>query len=52
MIDLADDGMSVGDVTPISLPMEPGRFRAVVLGPDGDLYTAIDEGDIYRLSPQ
>ncbi|WP_042251050.1 sorbosone dehydrogenase family protein [Paracoccus sp. PAMC 22219] len=52
VIDLADDGMSVGDVTPMSLPMEPGRFRAVVVGPDGDLYAAIDEGDIYRLTPQ
>jgi glucose/arabinose dehydrogenase len=33
------------------LPMEPGRFRSVVLGPDGNLYAAMDEGEIYRIIP-
>ncbi len=35
----------------MTLPMEPGRFRSVVMGPDGSLYTSIDEGTIYRLTP-
>lgn len=51
VIDLADDGMSVNDVTAVSLPMAAGRFRSVVQGPDGSLYTAVDGGDIYKLTP-
>jgi glucose/arabinose dehydrogenase len=51
VIDLADDGLSVGEVTSVSLPMPAGRFRSVVQGPDGSLYTAIDEGMIYKLTP-
>jgi glucose/arabinose dehydrogenase len=52
VIDLAEDGLSVKDVTTVSLPMPAGRFRSVVQGPDGALYVAIDEGTIYRLTPQ
>ncbi len=51
VIDLADDGMSVNDVTAMSLPMAAGRFRSVVQGPDGSLYAAVDGGDIYKLTP-
>lgn len=51
VIDIAEDGQSVNDVTEMPLPMGPGRFRALVIGPDGALYTAIDEGDIYRIMP-
>jgi glucose/arabinose dehydrogenase len=51
VIDLADDGLSVGEVTSVLLPMPAGRFRSVVQGPDGSLYTAIDEGMIYKLTP-
>ena len=47
-----DDGtLSVEDVTEMTLPMESGRFRSVVLGPEGSLYTAVDEGTIYKLTP-
>lgn len=46
-----DDDLSVLDVTEMTLPMEAGRFRSVVLGPDGSLYTAIDEGMIHKLTP-
>lgn len=46
-----DDGISVLDVTEMTLPMEAGRFRSVVLGPDGSLYTAVDEGTIHKLTP-
>ena len=50
-IEIADDGKSVKSVTSMPLPMAVGRFRSVVQGPDGSLYTAVDEGNIYRLTP-
>jgi glucose/arabinose dehydrogenase len=47
-----DNGeVSVFDVTEMTLPMEPARFRSLVLGPDGSLYTAVDEGMIHKLTP-
>ncbi|MEQ8481987.1 MAG: PQQ-dependent sugar dehydrogenase [Hoeflea sp.] len=46
-----DDDMSVLDVTEMTLPMESGRFRSLVLGPDGSLYAAVDEGTIHKLTP-
>jgi glucose/arabinose dehydrogenase len=46
-----DDDISVNDVTEMTLPMEPGRFRTLVLGPDGNLYAAVDAGMIHRLIP-
>lgn len=51
VIELSDDGRSVFDVTEMTLPMEPGRFRSLVQGPDGALYAAVDEGEIHRLDP-
>jgi len=51
LIDLAEDGLSVKDVTAMPLPMPAGRFRSVVQGPDGALYAAVDEGVIYWLAP-
>ena len=51
VIQLSEDGTEVQDVTEMTLPMEPGRFRSVVLGPDGSLYTAVDEGMIHKLTP-
>ncbi len=51
VVQLTDDGTAVLDVTEMTLPMEAGRFRSVVLGPDGSLYTAIDEGMIHKLTP-
>jgi glucose/arabinose dehydrogenase len=50
IIDLADDGLSA-TAEEMPIPMDSGRFRSVVLGPDGDLYTAVDEGEIYRVTP-
>jgi glucose/arabinose dehydrogenase len=52
IIDIADGGKSVNDVSTASLPMAAGRFRSVVQGPDGALYAAVDEGVIHRLSPK
>ncbi len=52
LVDIAEDGLSVHDVMEMPLPMGPGRFRALVQGPDGNLYTAVDEGNIYRVAPE
>lgn len=46
-----DGDLAVVDVTEMTLPMESARFRSVVLGPDGSLYTAVDEGAIHKLTP-
>jgi len=51
VIQFSEDGTEVLDVTEMTLPMEPGRFRSLVLGPDGSLYTAIDEGMIHKITP-
>ncbi len=53
VIELSEDGTAVVDVTEMTLPegMESGRFRSVVLGPDGSLYAAVDEGMIHKLTP-
>lgn len=51
VIELSEDGTSVVDVTEMTLPMDSGRFRSVVLGPDGSLYASVDEGMIHKLSP-
>ncbi|WP_417743224.1 PQQ-dependent sugar dehydrogenase [Salipiger sp.] len=51
VIQFNDEYNDVYDVTEMTLPMEPGRFRSVVSGPDGSLYTSIDEGTIYKLTP-
>ncbi|MGF1551869.1 MAG: PQQ-dependent sugar dehydrogenase [Paracoccaceae bacterium] len=51
VIEFSEDGSEVVDVTEMTLPMEAGRFRSLVLGPDASLYTAVDEGMIHRLAP-
>ncbi|HMO70517.1 MAG TPA: PQQ-dependent sugar dehydrogenase, partial [Paracoccaceae bacterium] len=51
VIDLAADGQSVNSVDAMTLPIPDARFRSVVLGPDGALYVATDEGDIVALTP-
>lgn len=52
ILDIAEDGLSVHDVTEMPLPMDSARFRRLVQGPDGDLYAVVDEGKIYRISPE
>ena len=47
----ADDGITVIDVTEATLPMGSARFRSLVMGPDGSLYAAVDEGAIYKMTP-
>ena len=51
VMEFSDDGLIIEDVTEMTLPMPSGRFRSVVLGPDGDLYVAEDAGIIHRLTP-
>ncbi|ETX30320.1 PQQ-dependent sugar dehydrogenase [Roseivivax isoporae] len=51
VIEFNEEGTEVVDVTEMTLPMEAGRFRSLVLGPDGSLYTAVDEGMIHKLTP-
>jgi len=51
VLDIAADGLSATRTT-VKLPMPAARFRSLVQGPDGNLYVAIDEGTIYRLTPQ
>ena len=50
ILDISADGSSAIRST-VSLPMPAGRFRSVVQGPDGNLYVATDEGEIYRMTP-
>ncbi|WP_297810713.1 PQQ-dependent sugar dehydrogenase [uncultured Methylophaga sp.] len=52
LLDIADDGQSVNDVSEMVLPKESGRFRAIDQGPDGDLYAVMGEGVIHRISPE
>lgn len=49
VLDISADGLS-SKRSIVSLPMPAGRFRSVVQGPEGDLYVATDEGDIYRMT--
>ncbi len=51
VFELSEDGTAVIDVIEMTLPMEPGRFRSLVQGPDGAHYAAVDEGEIHRLAP-
>jgi len=50
VLDISADGLSAKRTT-MSLPMPAGRFRSAVQGPDGNLYVATDEGEIYRMTP-
>ena len=53
VMELNEEQDQVVDVTEMTLPegMDPGRFRSLVMGPDGSLYAAVDEGMIHKLSP-
>jgi aldose sugar dehydrogenase len=50
LLDISKDGMKSKRTT-MPLPMPAGRFRSVVQGPDGNLYVASDEGEIYQIKP-
>lgn len=50
VLNIPNDGQSSTRST-MSLPMPAGRFRSVVQGPDGNLYIAVDQGEIYQFKP-
>lgn len=50
LLDISKDGLTAKR-TVMPLPMPAGRFRSVVQGPDGNLYVATDEGEIYQIKP-
>lgn len=51
VMQLSENGTELLNVTEMDLPMETGRFRSLVSGPDGSLYAAIDEGMIHKITP-
>ena len=51
VLTLNEAGTDLDAVTTMTLPMEAGRFRSVVMGPDGSLYAAVDEGQIHKITP-
>ena len=51
LMEISEDG-SEASASEFPLPMGSGRFRSLVLGPDGALYMALDEGDILRVSAE
>lgn len=50
LLDISKNGLT-SKRTVMPLPMPAGRFRSVVQGPDGNLYVATDEGEIYQIKP-
>jgi hypothetical protein len=50
-IELTADGNEIATMTRMTLPMESGRFRYLVQGPDGSPYAAVDGGTIHNLTP-
>ncbi|MEL6647581.1 MAG: hypothetical protein AAFQ05_07730 [Pseudomonadota bacterium] len=53
VLTLSDDGTEVVSITQMDLASEEGgRYRSLVTGPDGSLYAAVDEGTIYKISPE
>ena len=54
VLTLNEEGSDLDSVTTMTLPdgMEEGRFRSVVMGPDGSLYAAVDGGTIHKITPE
>lgn len=52
VIELAEDGLSAGEVVTMELPGVEGRFRGLTLGPDNALYAVLEEGQIFRIAPK
>lgn len=48
ILELNSAGAAVGTV---DAPLPATRYRALTLGPDGDLYIATDAGEIWRVTP-
>lgn len=52
VIELAEDGLSAGEVVTMELPGVEGRFRGLTVGPDNALYAVLEEGQIFRITPK
>ena len=53
VLQINEQGSDLDSVSTMPLPdgMEAGRFRSVVMGPDGSLYAAVDGGTIHKITP-
>lgn len=51
VLNISPNGLSAKSTT-VQWPAPAGRFRSVVQGPDGYVYVATDEGDVYQVKPQ
>ena len=49
VVDIAKDGQSIKSVIHMPTGLTK-RFRGLRLGPDGALYAAVDEGEIYKIT--
>lgn len=47
-----ENGQDLAAVSTMDLPIDSGRFRSLVQGPDGALYALLEEGSIVKLMPQ
>lgn len=52
VIDLHPWGPTIMDNREMPLSAGPARFRGLVMGPDGSLYAAVDEGQIHRFTAE
>ena len=52
VIDLHPWGPTIMDNREMPLSAGPARFRGLVMGPDGSLYVAVDEGQIHRFTAE
>ncbi|WP_165856048.1 PQQ-dependent sugar dehydrogenase [Marinobacter sp. JSM 1782161] len=52
VIDLMPWGPTIMDNKEMPLSAGPARFRSLVMGPDGSLYAAVDEGQIHRFTAE
>ena len=52
VIDLHPWGPTIMDNIEMPLSAGPARFRGLVMGPDGSLYAAVDEGQIHRFTAE
>lgn len=52
VIELDPEGPTMGDITEMPAPAGSARFRGLVVGPDGALYAAVDEGQIHKFTAE
>jgi glucose/arabinose dehydrogenase len=45
------DAAGMGTASTVATGLPSNRMRSLVQGPDGNLYIAIDDGEIWRVTP-